>query len=282
MMRKPQKLRSIPSVGNYLDAINIFVPLSREAEMALAKDIRRGNAEALDKLVQANLKFVVSIAKSYQGQGLALSDLISEGNVGLIKAARRFDETRGNKFISYAVWWVRQAILQALTEQARLVRLPLNRLTKLHQINHTTEALQKKLGREPSMKELAKALKLDEKQLAEFIQHQIREVSLDQTSGGEENDNLLNFMPSQEFASSEEVLSEESLQRDINDLLAKLDDRTAEIIRRYFGLNGHRPHSLEMLGHHFKLTRERVRQIKKSALQKLQRSSQARALQEYL
>lgn len=281
-MRKPQKLRSIPSVGNYLDAINIFVPLSREAEMALAKDIRRGNAEALDKLVQANLKFVVSIAKSYQGQGLALSDLISEGNVGLIKAARRFDETRGNKFISYAVWWVRQAILQALTEQARLVRLPLNRLTKLHQINHTTEALQKKLGREPSMKELAKALKLDEKQLAEFIQHQIREVSLDQTSGGEENDNLLNFMPSQEFASSEEVLSEESLQRDINDLLAKLDDRTAEIIRRYFGLNGHRPHSLEMLGHHFKLTRERVRQIKKSALQKLQRSSQARALQEYL
>lgn len=282
MMRKPQKLRSIPSVGNYLDAINIFVPLSREAEMALAKDIRRGNAEALDKLVQANLKFVVSIAKSYQGQGLALSDLISEGNVGLIKAARRFDETRGNKFISYAVWWVRQAILQALTEQARLVRLPLNRLTKLHQINHTTEALQKKLGREPSMKELAKALKLDEKQLAEFIQHQIREVSLDQTSGGEENDNLLNFMPSQEFASSEEVLSEESLQRDINDLLAKLDDRTAEIMRRYFGLNGHRPHSLEMLGHHFKLTRERVRQIKKSALQKLQRSSQARALQEYL
>ena len=282
MMRKPQKLRSIPSVGNYLDAINIFVPLSREAEMALAKDIRRGNAEALDKLVQANLKFVVSIAKSYQGQGLALSDLISEGNVGLIKAARRFDETRGNKFISYAVWWVRQAILQALTEQARLVRLPLNRLTKLHQINHTTEALQKKLGREPSMKELAKALKLDEKQLAEFIQHQIREVSLDQTSGGEENDNLLNFMPSQEFASSEEVLSEESLQCDINDLLAKLDDRTAEIIRRYFGLNGHRPHSLEMLGHHFKLTRERVRQIKKSALQKLQRSSQARALQEYL
>lgn len=282
MMRKPQKLRSIPSVGNYLDAINIFVPLSREAEMALAKDIRRGNAEALDKLVQANLKFVVSIAKSYQGQGLALSDLISEGNVGLIKAARRFDETRGNKFISYAVWWVRQAILQALTEQARLVRLPLNRLTKLHQINHTTEALQKKLGREPSMKELAKALKLDEKQLAEFIQHQIREVSLDQTSGGEENDNLLNFMPSQEFASSEEVLSEESLQRDINDLLAKLDDRTAEIMRRYFGLNGHRPHSLEMLGHHFKLTRERVRQIKKSALQKLQRSSQAQALQEYL
>ena len=282
MMRKPQKLRSIPSVGNYLDAINIFVPLSREAEMALAKDIRRGNAEALDKLVQANLKFVVSIAKSYQGQGLALSDLISEGNVGLIKAARRFDETRGNKFISYAVWWVRQAILQALTEQARLVRLPLNRLTKLHQINHTTEALQKKLGREPSMKELAKALKLDEKQLAEFIQHQIREVSLDQTSGGEENDNLLNFMPSQEFASSEEVLSEESLQRDINDLLAKLDARTAEIMRRYFGLNGHRPHSLEMLGHHFKLTRERVRQIKKSALQKLQRSSQARALQEYL
>ena len=281
-MRKPQKLRSIPSVGNYLDAINIFVPLSREAEMALAKDIRRGNAEALDKLVQANLKFVVSIAKSYQGQGLALSDLISEGNVGLIKAARRFDETRGNKFISYAVWWVRQAILQALTEQARLVRLPLNRLTKLHQINHTTEALQKKLGREPSMKELAKALKLDEKQLAEFIQHQIREVSLDQTSSGEENDNLLNFMPSQEFASSEEVLSEESLQRDINDLLAKLDDRTAEIMRRYFGLNGHRPHSLEMLGHHFKLTRERVRQIKKSALQKLQRSSQARALQEYL
>lgn len=281
-MKKTSKSRSIPSVGNYLEEINGFRPLSRETEMALAKDIRRGNAEALDKLVQANLKFVVSIAKSYQGQGLSLSDLISEGNVGLMKAAHRFDETRGNKFISYAVWWVRQAILQALTEQARVVRLPLNRLTKLHQISHATDTLQKKLGREPSMKELAKALKLDEKQLAEFMQHQARELSFDQTSGAEENDSLLNFVPSQEFASSEEVLSEESLQRDINDLLAKLDDRTAEIMRRYFGLNGHRPHSLEMLGHHFKLTRERVRQIKKSALQKLQRSSQARALQEYL
>lgn len=281
-MKKPSKSRSIPSVGNYLEEINVFRPLSRETEMALAKDIRRGNADALDRLVQANLKFVVSIAKSYQGQGLALSDLISEGNVGLIKAARRFDETRGTKFISYAVWWVRQAILQALTEQARIVRLPLNRLTKLHQISHTTDALQKKLGREPSMNELAGALKLNEKQLAEFIQHQVREVSLDQTSGGEENDSLLNFVSSQEFVSGEEALSEKSLQRDINDLLAKLDDRTAEIMRRYFGLNGHRPHSLEMLGHHFKLTRERVRQIKKNALQKLQRSSHARALQEYL
>lgn len=280
--RKEDKMPAIPSVGIYLDEITAYSPLSRGEEAELARRIRAGDAQALGKLVESSLKFVVSIAKSYQGQGLPLSDLISEGNVGLIKAAHRFDETRGYKFISYAVWWVRQAIMQALAEHARVVRLPLNRLNKLGQISHATEALQRKLGREPSMKELANALKLNEKQLAEFMQHQARELSLDQTSGEDEHDHLLNFVTSQEFVSSEQALLDDSLQRDIDELLAKLDDRTAEIMRRYFGLNGHRPHSLEMLGKHFRLTRERVRQIKQRALKNLHRSPHARALREYL
>lgn len=280
--RTEDKMSALASVGIYLDEITAYSPLSRGEEAELARRIQAGDAQALGKLVESSLKFVVSIAKSYQGQGLPLSDLISEGNVGLIKAAQRFDETRGYKFISYAVWWVRQAIMQALAEHARVVRLPLNRLNKLGQISHATEALQRKLGREPSMKELANALKLTEKQLADFMQHQAHELSLDQTSGEDEHDHLLNFVPSQEFVSSDQALLEESLQRDLDDLLAKLDNRTAEIMRRYFGLNGHRPHSLEMLGKHFRLTRERVRQIKQRALKNLHRSPQARALREYL
>lgn len=278
--RKEDKMPALPSIGIYLDEITAYTPLSRGDEAELARRIRAGDAQALRKLVESSLKFVVSIAKSYQGQGLSLSDLIGEGNVGLIKAAHRFDETKGYKFISYAVWWIRQAIMQALAEHARVVRLPLNRLNKLGQISHATEALQRKLGREPSMEELANALKLDEKQLADFMQHQVHELSLDQTSGDDEHDNLLNFVPSQEFV--EQALWEESLQRDLDDLLAKLDKRTAEIMRRYFGLNGHRPHSLEMLGKHFQLTRERVRQIKQRALKNLHRSPQARTLKEYL
>lgn len=280
--RTEDKMSALASVGIYLDEITAYSPLSRGEEAELARRIQAGDAQALGKLVESSLKFVVSIAKNYQGQGLPLSDLISEGNVGLIKAAQRFDETRGYKFISYAVWWVRQAIMQALAEHARVVRLPLNRLNKLGQISHATEALQRKLGREPSMKELANALKLTEKQLADFMQHQAHELSLDQTSGEDEHDHLLNFVPSQEFVSSDQALLEESLQRDLDDLLAKLDNRTAEIMRRYFGLNGHRPHSLEMLGKHFRLTRERVRQIKQRALKNLHRSPQARALREYL
>jgi RNA polymerase primary sigma factor len=280
--RKENKMTSIPSVGYYLDEITAYSPLSRAEEAELARRIRAGDAQALDKLVEANLKFVVGIAKSYQGRGLPLPDLVSEGNIGLIEAAQRFDETRGYKFISYAVWWVRQAILQALNSHARTVRLPMNRLNAINKISQATDALQKRLWREPSMKELAAALNLSEKQLAEFIQNEPRELSLDQTPGEEDDSSLLNFLPSDEFISADKVLSEESLQHDIDDLLATMDRRTAEIVRRYFGLNGHRPHSLEMLGQQFNLTRERVRQIKHSAIKKLQRDSRARALREYL
>jgi RNA polymerase primary sigma factor len=280
--RKANKVYESPSIGSYLEEITACTPLSRAEEAELARRIRAGDERAVNQLVASSLKFVVSIAKNYQGQGLPLSDLIGEGNIGLIKAAHRFDETRGYKFISYAVWWVRQAIMQALTEQARVVRLPLNRINMLNRISQATDALQKKLGREPSMKELAAALNFSEKQLAEFTQNESRELSLDQASGEDEDASLLNFLPSAEFGAPDEVLSKESLQRDIEDLLATMDRRTAEIMRRYFGLNGHRPQSLEMLGHQFKLTRERVRQIKQRALKKLQRSSRARALREYL
>lgn len=280
--RKANKIYNVPSIGSYLEEINACTPLSRAEEAELARRIRAGDDHALNQLVASSLKFVVSIAKNYQGQGLPLSDLIGEGNIGLIKAAHRFDETRGYKFISYAVWWVRQAIMQALTEQTRVVRLPLNRLNMLNRISRATDALQKKLGREPSMKELAGALKLNENQLAEFMQNESRELSLDQVLGEDEDARLLNFLPSAEFGAPDEVLSQESMQHDIEALLATMDRRTAEIMRRYFGLNGHRPQSLEMLAQHFKLTRERVRQIKQSALKKLKRSPRARALREYL
>ncbi len=280
--RKENKITSVPSVGNYLDEINMYAPLTRAEEGELARRIRAGDAHAVEKLVRANLKFVVTIAKNYQGRGLPLPDLIGEGNIGLIKAAHRFDETKGYKFISYAVWWVRQAILQALAEQARLVRLPLNRINAIMKMGHATDALQRRLGREPSMEEVAKALGTSAPKLSEVMQYNARELSLDQPASDEENDGLINFLESDQYVAPDEVLTQESLQSEIATLLAQLEPRTAEIVRRYFGLDGYRPHSLEMLGQQFKLTRERVRQIKEKALKNLRHGSKSRALREYL
>jgi RNA polymerase primary sigma factor len=280
--RKKDKIPAVPSVGHYLDEINACAPLTREEEGELARRIRAGEAKALEKLVKSNLKFVVTVAKSYQGRGLPLPDLIGEGNSGLIKAAHRFDETKGYKFISYAVWWVRQAILQALAEQGRIVRLPLNRINAIMKMGHATDALQRRLGREPSMEEVAKALDTSAQKLGEVMHDNARELSLNQSASDEENDGLINFLENDQYASPDEMLMQESLQDEIAALLAQMEPRTAEIVRRYFGLNGYRPHSLEMLGHQFKLTRERVRQIKEKALKKLRHGSKSRALREYL
>lgn len=282
MKTKNKMMQSSQLIGRYLEEINAFTVKSREQEAELARRIREGDKNALDTLVKANLKFVVSIAKGYQGQGLPLQDLICEGNLGLIKAAQRFDETRGFKFISYAVWWVRQAILQALADHTRVVRLPLNRINAILKLSHVTEALQRRFGREPSMEELAAKLGIRPENLADIMQLSAREVSLDHPAEDEEGDGLINFIQSEQEEAPDEIFNKESLQEEIEILLAKMDKRAAEILRRYFGLNGHSPESLETLGQQFNLTRERVRQIKERALQNLRQGSKSRALREYL
>jgi RNA polymerase primary sigma factor len=281
-MTRKNKTPSLPSVGLYLDEIDARAPLSRDEERMLAQRIRAGDVRALEKLVASNLKFVVTVAKSYQGQGLPLSDLIGEGNVGLIKAVYRFDETKGYKFISYAVWWIRQAILQALAEHARTVRLPMNRINAIIKVGRVTDLLQKRLGREPAMEEVARKLRMPVATLGEIIYDNARELSLDHTMDDDTNDNLVGFIESDDCTAPDEALSQESLQDEIEALLSKLDGRSAEIVRRYFGLKGHRPHSLEVLGQQFNLTRERVRQIKEKALQILRRHSHKNNLKEYL
>jgi RNA polymerase primary sigma factor len=282
MAGKENKVTSIPSVGNYLNEINAYALLSGDEERALAKQIRAGDVRALEKLVASNLKFVVTIAKSYQNRGLPLSDLISEGNIGLIKAAHRFDETKGCKFISYAVWWIRQAILQALAEQGRTVRLPLNRIHAITKVGRATDLLYKRLGREPSMEEVARKLRLPIAKLTEIIHDNAGELSLDRAKSDEQDDGLINFIESEGHMAPDNAVLQESLQDEIETVLSRLDARDAEIIRRYFGLNGYRPHSLEMLGHQFSLTRERVRQIKARAIKNLQRDSRLKSLKEYL
>jgi RNA polymerase primary sigma factor len=222
------------------------------------------------------------VAKSYEGQGLPLQDLIGEGNVGLIKAAKRFDGTRGIKFISYAVWWIRQAILQALAEHARVVRLPLNRINAIIQISHATEVLQKKLGREPSMPELAKKMEMSESELANLLKAALREQSLDHPVGDESNDNLVDFLISDQYVAPDAMLLQKSLQDDVEALLSTLPSRASDILRRYYGIGGYSPHSLEMIGEQFQLTRERVRQIKENALQNLRRRSRVNTLRHYL
>ncbi len=282
MKSKTKMSQSSPLIGRYLEEINAYAAISREQEAELARRIREGDKNALDTLVKANLKFVVNIAKGYQGQGLPLQDLICEGNLGLIRAAQRFDETRGYKFISYAVWWIRQAILQALADHTRVVRLPLNRINAILKLSHVTEDLQRRLGREPSMEELAGGLGISAAKLADIMQQGVREVSLDHPAEDEEGDGLINFVQSEQEEAPDEILSRESLQEEIETLLANMDKRAAEILRRYFGLNGHSPESLETLGQQFNLTRERVRQIKERALQNLRHGSKSRALREYL
>jgi len=280
--RKTTDNRTKQSIEKYLEEIGGYSPLAPEEEVELARLIRKSNSRALDKLVKANLRFVISVAKEYQGQGLPLQDLISEGNLGLIKAAQRFDETRGFKFISYAVWWIRQSILQALAEQSRVVRLPLNRVGAINKVGRALEELEKKFGREPSMDEIAEKMEMTAYEVADVLKTSARHLSLDEPFKEDEGNSLLDILESDRYAPPDDMLMQESLQVEIDKVLSTLKPREAEIIRLYFGLDGDRPLTLEEIGEHFKLTRERVRQIKEKALRRLRHRSRLEPLRKYL
>ncbi|MCS6895232.1 MAG: RNA polymerase sigma factor RpoD/SigA [Bacteroidia bacterium] len=263
--------RESQSLDKYLQEIGKVPLLSVDEEAELARRIRQGDEEALEKLVKANLRFVVSVAKQYQNQGLPLTDLISEGNLGLIKAAKRFDETRGFKFISYAVWWIRQSILQALAEQSRIVRLPLNRVGALNKINKVFARLEQEYEREPSPEEIAEAMQgtLSPEEIAEIMRQSGRHVSLDSPIAPGEETRFIDVLENPDLPQPDQVLMYESLRQEIAKALATLEDREAQILRMHFGIDQRYPMTLDEIAEKLGLTRERVRQIKEKAIRKL-------------
>jgi RNA polymerase primary sigma factor len=270
------------SLDRYLLEISRVDLLIPEEEIALAKASKKGDEKAFEKLVNANLRFVVTVAKQYQSQGLSLGDLINEGNIGLIKAARRFDETRGFKFISYAVWWIRQAILQSLGENGRIVRLPLNRIGILSKIKNINSEFEQSNGREPTAEEVAEQLKVNGTEIIEAFQISGRNVSLDApVKEGEEN-SLLALLSSSSQPEPDAKLFEYSLHNEIENLLKSLSEREAEVIKLYFGLDSDYALTLEDIGEKFHLTRERVRQIKEKAIRRLRHKKRANSLRKYL
>ena len=270
--------RSQRMLDQYLQEIGQIPLLTAEDEVRLAVRIQEGDAQALHEMVRGNLRFVVSVAKKYQGQGLSLADLINEGNYGLIKAAQRFDETRGFKFISYAVWWIRQAILQALAEQARTVRLPLNRIGTISKIRKATARLQQAHERAPSVEELAAELDLPIDKVRDALRHASHSVSMDAPFAEGEDNTLLDVIPDENDDAPDLSLLGESLVADIERALASLAPREAEVTRLYFGIGREQPMTLEEIGQSYGLTRERVRQIKEKALRKLRQASRRQAL----
>ncbi len=273
--------RESQSLDKYLQEIGKVNLLTPDQEIELALGIKRGEQHSLETLTKANLRFVVSVAKQYQNQGLSLGDLINEGNLGLIKAAKRFDETRGFKFISYAVWWIRQSILQALAEQSRIVRLPLNRVGALNKIGKAYSNLEQEFEREPSADELAKELDMDVSEVSDAMKISSRHVSMDAPfTSGEEN-RLLDVIEDDQQPAPDETLMTESLKTEIERALATLSDREAEVISLYFGLNKEHSLTLEEIGERFNLTRERVRQIKEKAIRRLRHASRSKNLRAY-
>ncbi len=270
------------SLDLYLREIGETALINAEEEVRLARRIKQGDKSALDKLTKANLRFVVSVAKQYQNQGLSLADLINEGNIGLIKAAKRFDETRGFKFISYAVWWIRQAILQALAEQSRIVRLPLNRVGTLHKIGKISSRLEQSLGREASPEEIAKELELSEGEVSDTLKISNSHLSLDAPFSTSEDNSLIDILEDEFQPSPDEALLSASLRVEIEKALDSLTPREAEVINLYFGLNSEKALTLEEIGARFSLTRERVRQIKEKAIRRLRHASRSRSLRAYL
>jgi RNA polymerase primary sigma factor len=276
--------RETASLDKYLQEIGRVDLINAEEEVDLARKIKQNDQAALGKLVNANLRFVVSVSKQYQNQGLSLPDLINEGNLGLIKAAQRFDETRGFKFISYAVWWIRQSILQALAEQSRIVRLPLNKIGSINKINKTFARLEQEYEREPSADEIAAALELSPEDIKEALRNTGRHVSMDAplATGDENTSNMYDVMQSEDTPSPEGSLISESLRKEIERALSTLTAREADVVRLYFGLNGEHALTLEEIGERFDLTRERVRQIKEKAIRRLKHTSRSRLLKTYL
>lgn len=275
--------RESQSLEKYLQEIGKVDLLTPEEEVDLAKRIKQGDQQALEKLTKANLRFVVSVAKQYQNQGLSLSDLINEGNLGLIKAAQRFDETRGFKFISYAVWWIRQSILQALAEQSRIVRLPLNKVGSLNKINKAFSQLEQEYEREPSADELADVLEIATSEVQTTLGVAARHVSMDAPFVEGEDNSLLDVLENGNTPGTDAKLEYmESLRREIERSLSTLTDRQRDVIKLYFGIGVEHPMSLEDIGDKFGLTRERVRQIKDKAINKLRSASRSKLLKAYL
>jgi RNA polymerase primary sigma factor len=275
--------RESQSLEKYLQEIGRVELITPEEEVQLAIRIKQGDMKALDRLTKANLRFVVSVAKQYQNQGLSLPDLINEGNLGLIKAAQRFDETRGFKFISYAVWWIRQSILQALAEQSRIVRLPLNKVGLTNRINKAFQQLEQEYEREPSAEELAELLELDTEEVAATLGMSARHVSMDSPISEGEDSTLVDVMmnPNAELA-DEDIANKQSLKLEIERSLNTLTERQQEVIRYFFGIGIDHPMSLEDIGDRFCLTRERVRQIKDKAINRLRNASRSKLLRSYL
>lgn len=275
--------RETASLDMYLQDIGRVELITADEEVILAQKIKQGDQKALDKLVKANLRFVVSVSKQYQNQGLSLPDLINEGNMGLIKAAQRFDETRGFKFISYAVWWVRQSILQALAEQSRIVRLPLNKIGAINKINKTYAKLEQELEREPVAEEISEILDMMPEDIRETMKNQGRHMSMDAPIGSsDDGGSMYELMENKHEASPDNELIIESLRNEINRALLSLTAREADVVRLYYGLSGGHSHSLEEIGEKFELTRERVRQIKEKAVRRLKHNSRSKFLIGYL
>lgn len=275
--------RQTISLDRYLQEIGRVDLITAEQEVELARRIKDGDNLALEKLTKANLRFVVSVAKQYQNQGLSLPDLINEGNLGLIKAAQRFDETRGFKFISYAVWWIRQSILQALAEQSRIVRLPLNKIGTINKVRKTFNELEQKFEREPNEYELAQVMDMSIAEVKASMKNNKRHVSMDAPlSNDEDSSNMYDLMTSEDLPDPDKRLIHESLSEEINSTLKSIPIREAEVLRMFFGLNGNRQYSLEEIGDYFELTRERVRQIKEKAVRRLRVNGRSRILKTYL
>ena len=276
--------RETASLDMYLQDIGRVELITAEEEVNLAQKIKQGDQRALDKLVKANLRFVVSVSKQYQNQGLSLPDLINEGNMGLIKAAQRFDETRGFKFISYAVWWIRQSILQALAEQSRIVRLPLNKIGAINKINKTYAKLEQELEREPNAEEIGNVLDLLPEDIIDTMKNQSRHMSMDAPLGNNIDDggSMYDLMENKHELSPDNELIVESLRNEIDRALTSLTAREADVVRLYYGLSGGHSHSLEEIGEKFELTRERVRQIKEKAVRRLKHASRSKTLKSYL
>jgi RNA polymerase primary sigma factor len=276
--------RETASLDKYLQEIGRVDLITAEEEVQLARKIRNGDRQALERLTKANLRFVVSVSKQYQNQGLALPDLINEGNVGLIKAAERFDETRGFKFISYAVWWIRQSILQALAEQARIVRLPLNKIGNINKINRAYSELEQKFERPPSADELAEFLECTTEEVKQSLAQNGRHVSMDAplVDGDESSSSMYDVLVGDSLPGPEANLVLESLRSDIRSSLTSLTQRESDVVNMFYGLEGATPMSLEEIGTKFDLTRERVRQIKEKAIRRLKHTSKNRTLKSYL
>ncbi len=273
--------RESPSLDKYLQEIGKEELITVEEEVELAQRIRKGDQAALEKLIKANLRFVVSVAKQYQNQGLSLPDLINEGNLGLVKAAEKFDETRGFKFISYAVWWIRQSILQALAEQSRIVRLPLNQVGSLNKINKAMARFEQEHERTPSSDELAKELELPREKVADTLRVAGRHVSVDAPFADGEDNSLLDVLVNSDSPNADRGLLNESLSTEVDRALETLTERERDIIKYFFGI-GSSEMTLEEIGEKFDLTRERVRQIKEKAIRRLRHSTRSKLLKSYL